>query len=161
DVEEVPLRRGRATAGSGSDADIVRRLFAVRVESEQIGRGAQRRRGGAEGDVVALDLSLAHFGEGADADAPVFERAVRQRRLDAAGAEHVRIAVAVEVEEVDVGRARAVGCAGAEDQERDLAGSIDGAGSLDDAARAAKAGAVREHERARAEPGRAHETSGD
>src|SRR6266478_6545420 len=157
DVDQVPLRCRRAMTSGHADADIVGGLFTVGVEAEETGRRAQRRGGGAEGDVIAFDRALTHLAGASEADAPAIKRAVRQRRLNASTADDVRIAVAVEIDEVDVGRTRAVGCPNAEDRERDLLGSVRSAAGFDDALCGAKAGAVGKIEVARAEPGRPHE----
>src|SRR5262249_57040543 len=132
DVDEVEVRGRGAAAGVNADADVVRRLFAEAVDAEHVGGVAQRRGGGAEGDVVALDRAAAHLAGAAEADAPAFKRAVGQRRLPAAAADHVGITVAVEVEEVDVGAAVAVGRADAEGQDRDLPCGVGGTGGLED-----------------------------
>src|SRR5215467_15854128 len=160
DVDEVEVRGRGAAAGVDADADVVRRLLAEGVEAEHVGGVAQRRGGGAEGDVVAFDRAAAHLAGAADADAPAFERAVGQRRLQAAAADHVGIAVAVEVEEVDVGAAVAVGRADAEGQYRDLTCGVGGAAGLDDALAAAERRAVGQIDGAGAEPGRTHECAG-
>src|SRR5262249_57762989 len=122
-VDEVVVqaRLARARLDAAAETDVVGRLLTEDAEREPVGIEALVRRGGAERDVEAVvgvlaDLARVAAELAGETDAPAAEHAVGQRRLDAGAADHVRIAVAVEIEEVDVAAGGAVGRAHTEAQ---------------------------------------------
>src|SRR5262249_50722489 len=135
---------------AAAETDVVGRLLAEDAEREPVGIEALVRRGGAERDVEAVvgvlaDLARVAAELAGETDALAAGHAVGQRRLDAAAADDVRIAVAVEIEEVDVAAGGAVGRADTEAQahrERGGSSDIGGTAGLDDARGAIEAGAV-------------------
>src|SRR5262249_13467901 len=170
-VDEVVVQARPAPArlDAAAETDVVGRLLTEDAEREPVGIEALVRRGGAERDVEAVvgvlaDLARVAAELAGEAGALAAEHAVGQRRLDAGAADHVRIAVAVEIEEVDVAAGGAVGRANTEAQahrERGGSSHVSGTAGLDDARGATEAGAVAHGSRnAVAETGRAHQAAG-